>query len=123
MIMETTQPTRRLYTDDEKRRAVELARKINPQYAAQFLGVNVKTLYSWLNPPRREKQAPQPVSSLETSDPRRVEDRSAADNGDALKKSIETLAANVDALTAAISYLTAELSKPRNCLFSMGGDK
>lgn len=122
MIMETTQPIRRLYTDDEKRRAVELARKINPQYAAQFLGVNVKTLYSWLNPPRREKQTPQPASRLETQDAP-VEDRPAADNGDALKRSIDTLAANVDALTAAISYLTAELSKPRNCLFSMGGEK
>ena len=120
--METTQPTRRLYTDDEKRRAVELARKINPQYAAQFLGVNVKTLYSWLNPPRREKQLPQPASSLETNDAP-VEDQPAAGNGDALKKSIDTLAANVDALTAAISYLTAELSKPRNCLFNLGGDK
>lgn len=120
--METTQPIRRLYTDDEKRRAVELARKINPQYAAQFLGVNVKTLYSWLNPPRREKQTPQPAPSLETTD-NPVEDRPADDNGDALKKSIEVLAANVDALTAAISYLTAELSKPRNCLFNMGGDK
>lgn len=121
MIMETTQPTRRLYTDDEKRRAVELARKINPQYAAQFLGVNVKTLYSWLNPPRREKQAPQPAPTLEKDDAP-VEDR-PADDGDALKKSIDTLAANVDALTAAISYLSAELSKPRNCLFNLGGDK
>lgn len=120
--METTLPTRRLYTDDEKRRAVELARKINPQYAAQFLGVNVKTLYSWLNPPRREKQTPQPASRLETQDAP-VEDRPAADNGDALKRSIDTLAANVDALTAAISYLTAELSKPRNCLFNLGGEK
>ena len=119
--METTQPTRRLYTDDEKRRAVELARKINPQYAAQFLGVNVKTLYSWLNPPRREKQAPQPAPTLEKDDAP-VEDR-PADDGDALKKSIDTLAANVDALTAAISYLSAELSKPRNCLFNLGGDK
>ena len=119
--METTQPIRRLYTDGEKNRAVALARETNPQFAAQFLGVNVKTLYSWLNPPRREKQAPQPVSSLETSDAP-VEDR-PADNGDALKRSIETLAANVDALTAAISYLTAELSKPRNCLFNLGGEK
>ena len=110
MTTETTQPTRKLYTDDEKRRAVELAKETNPQFAAQFLGVNVKTLYSWLNPPRREKQAPQPASSLETSDAP-VEDRPAG-NGDALKKSIDTLAANVDALTAAISYLTAELSKP-----------
>lgn len=121
MTTETTQATRKLYTDDEKRRAVELARKINPQYAAQFLGVNVKTLYSWLNPPRREKQTPQPASRLETQDAP-VEDR-PADNVDALKKSIEVLSANVDALTAAISYLTAELSKPRNCLFSMGGEK
>lgn len=120
--METTQPIRRLYTDGEKSRAVALARETNPQFAAQFLGVNVKTLYSWLNRPRREKQAPQPASSLETTD-NPVEDQPAADNGDALKRSIETLAANVDALTAAISYLTAELSKPRNCLFSMGGDK
>ena len=121
MTTETTQATRKLYSDDEKRRAVALARETNPQFAAQFLDVNVKTLYSWLNPPRREKQAPQPASSLETQDAP-VEDR-PADNGDALRKSIETLAANVDALTAAISYLTAELSKPRNCLFSMGGDK
>lgn len=123
MIMETTQPTRRLYTDGEKCRAVALARETNPQFAAQFLGVNVKTLYSWLNPPRREKQAPQPAPIMETQDAP-VEDRpAAADNGDALKKSIDVLSANVDALTAAISYLTAELSKPRNCLFNLGGDK
>lgn len=122
MTTETTQPTRKLYTDDEKRRAVELAKETNPQFAAQFLGVNVKTLYSWLNPPRREKQAPQPASMLEKDDAP-VEDRPAADNGDALKKSIDTLAANVDALTAAISYLTAELSKPRNCLFNLGDSK
>ena len=122
MIMETTQPTRRLYTDGEKSRAVALARETNPQFAAQFLGVNVKTLYSWLNPPRREKQPPQPASRLETQDAP-VEDRTAADNGDALKKSIDALSANVDALTAAISYLSAELSKPRNCLFNLGGDK
>ena len=122
MATETTQTTRKLYSDDEKRRAVELARETNPQFAAQFLGVNVKTLYSWLNPPRREKQAPQPAPIMETQDAP-VEDRPTADNGDALKKSIDTLAANVDALTAAISYLTAELSKPRNCLFSMGDEK
>lgn len=122
MIMETTQAIRRLYTDDEKRRAVELAKKTNPQFAAQFLDVNVKTLYSWLNPPRREKQAPQTASSLEIVDAP-VEDQPAADNGDALKKSIDVLSANVDALTAAISYLTAELSKPRNCLFNLGNDK
>lgn len=122
MTTETTQATRKLYSDDEKRRAVALARETNPQFAAQFLNVNVKTLYSWLNPPRREKQAPQPASSLETQDDV-VEDQPAADNGAALKKSIETLSANVDALTAAISYLTAEISKPRNCLFSMGDDK
>ena len=122
MTTETTQATRKLYSDDEKRRAVELAKETNPQFAAQFLDVNVKTLYSWLNPPRREKQAPQPASSLEKGD-NPVEDQPAADNSDALKKSIETLAANVDALTTAISYLSAELSKPRNCLFNLGGDK
>ena len=89
------------------------------------MSIGGATLYKWVAIDKAKKadrdDDAQHASNLEKDDAP-VEDQ-PADNGDALKKSIETLAANVDALTAAISYLTAELSKPRNCLFSMGDSK
>ena len=112
------------FSDDERAAAVKLCKEIGVLSAAKQLSVGGATLYKWVaidKTQKADRDDAQPASSLGTQDAP-VEDR-PADNGDALKKSIETLAANVDALTAAISYLTAELSKPRNCLFSMGGDK
>lgn len=116
----------RRFTDEERAAAVKLCREIGVLLAAKQLSIGGATLYKWLALDKAKKtdrdDDAQPASRLETSDDV-VEDQPAADNGDALRKSIETLAANVDALTAAISYLTAELSKPRNCLFNLGGEK
>ena len=115
----------RRFSDEERAAAIKLCKEIGVLLAAKQLSIGGATLYKWLALDKaknvdRDDDA-QPAPSLEKDDAP-VEDR-PADNGDALKKSIETLAANVDALTAAISYLTAELSKPRNCLFSMGDSK
>ena len=116
----------RRFTDDERAAAVKLCKEIGVLLAAKQLSIGGATLYKWLALDKAKKadrdDVAQPAPMLETQDAT-VEDRPAADNGDALKKSIDVLSANVDALTAAISYLTAELSKPRNCLFNLGGDK
>jgi transposase-like protein len=115
----------RKFSDDERAAAVKLCKEIGVLSAAKQLSIGGATLYKWVAIDKAQKadrdDDAQPASSLEKDDAP-VEDR-PADNCDALKKSIDTLAANVDALTAAISYLMAELSKPRNCLFNLGGDK
>ena len=116
----------RKFSDDERAAAVKLCNEIGVLSAAKQLSIGGATLYKWVAIDKAKKadrdDDAQHASNLEKDDAP-VEDQPAAGNGDALKKSIETLAANVDALTAAISYLTAELSKPRNCLFNLGGDK
>lgn len=113
----------RRFTDEERAAAVKLCREIGVLLAAKQLSIGGATLYKWFALDKAKKtDRDDAAQEAPKQDDAPVADQ-PADNGDALKRSIETLAANVDALTAAISYLTAELSKPRNCLFNLEADK
>lgn len=93
-IEKTKQRTKASYTNDERKRAVELANKIGLKSASFYLDIPQTTLYGWINAPA--KDAPKRSQSV----------------GE-LKKSIDDLKDAIETLAEAFAK-DAEGRKPRS---------
>ena len=101
--------TRNIYTNETRTRAVELAKATDAKFAAQFLGVNVKTLYSWLNPPKREKPAQEETKVAPVSGEMRNEIKILRDEIVDLESAILENTDKISALIDVIEELTAAI--------------